>query len=288
MRIASNKISDIVSYFRLELKGLYEDGEIDRIIEFCFEEYCGWKRSKIVTDPAATVSESDLLKFSFAVKKLKQHVPIQYILGKADFYGMKFLVNEHVLIPRPETEELVDLIIKENKGKKISILDIGTGSGCIAIALKKHIPDASVTALDVSESALNVAKQNAELNKVEINFIHGDILSPELNLGNSCYDIVVSNPPYIATAEKASMEKNVLDHEPHLALFVDDTDPLLFYKAISQKALNCLKKEAELFFEINAALGSEAKLVLEERGFKNVCLLKDLNNKNRILRGTLT
>ncbi|MGQ0827144.1 MAG: N5-glutamine methyltransferase family protein, partial [Bacteroidota bacterium] len=197
-----------------------------------------------------------------------------------------------VLIPRPETEELVDLIIKKNqetrlKNQKTSILDIGTGSGCIPIVLKKHIPSAKVYSLDISPQAIKIAKENAINNGVEIIFILDNILSPKSLILNPSFDIIVSNPPYICISEKDQMQKNVLDYEPHLALFVADNDPLLFYKAIADFALKQLKPEGKLYLEINQAYGEETKQLLESKGLKNVLLIKDLNNKNRILQGMI-
>lgn len=217
---------------------------------------------------------------------MKNENPIQQILGKADFYGLKFYVNEHVLIPRPETEELVDLIIKENKDFNPAILDIGTGSGCIPISLRKNIPNAMVSSIDVSEKALEVAKKNAEWNQVEINFILDDILNPSKEIAPNSFDIIVSNPPYIRISEKEEMSNNVLKYEPHLALFVYNDDPLLFYKKIADVALKGLKPQGKIYFEINENFGAECKQMLENKGFKNVVLVKDLSNKNRILRGS--
>jgi len=294
MKIPSNKIADVVRYFRDELKDSYETGELETMMTWCFEAFVNIKRSELTLKKNETISESELLKFSFAVKELNQHKPIQYILGKADFYGMKFIVNKNVLIPRPETEELVDLIIKEFQisdfrfqKQRINILDIGTGSGCIAIALKKNIPSANVTALDISEEALDVAKQNAELNNVEINFVQDNILQSTINNQQSSIDIIVSNPPYVCISEKEQMQKNVLEYEPHLALFVENNNPLLFYEAITNFALQHLKPNGRLYFEINQAYGNEIKEIMEQKGFKNVLLKKDLNDKNRILRGEI-
>ena len=227
-----------------------------------------------------------MLKFNYAIKELKKFKPLQYILGEADFYHLKFYVNEHVLIPRPETEELVHFIIHDNKMNAPAILDIGTGSGCIPIALKKNIPSAVVSSIDVSEKALNVANRNAKKNDVEILFILRDILDPLAILDQQLlkYDIIVSNPPYICNAEKNKMDKNVLDYEPHLALFVNDNDPLLFYNVICDFALKMLKTNGKLYFEINQSLASETKDLLESKGFKNVELIKDLSNNYRILR----
>jgi release factor glutamine methyltransferase len=292
MKIASNKIGDVIKFFRDELKDSYDNGEIETFIEYCFEEYLKIKRTEIKLLLNDTMSESDLLKFNFAVKDLKQNKPIQYILGKADFYGLKFKVNGYVLIPRPETEELVDLIVKENqeasiKNQDLMVLDIGTGSGCIPISLKNHIPSAKIYALDVSEKALEVAKQNAEINNVEINFIEDDILKLSIINHHLTFHLIVSNPPYICISEKEFMHKNVLDHEPHLALFVEDNDPLLFYKVIADFALKQLKPLGKLYFEINQAYGTETQQMLKSKGFKNVKLIKDMNGKNRILRGNI-
>jgi release factor glutamine methyltransferase len=290
MKIASNKIKDIIRFFKEQLKDIYDESEINTMIRYCFEEFSGIRNVNTNDDGNNTVSESELLKFNFAVKDLKKEKPLQYILGKADFYGLKFIVDENVLIPRPETEELVHLIIKDVKSSgltaPISILDIGTGSGCIPVTLKKHIPRADVFAVDISEKALEMAHLNATINAVEVNFILFDILSdsefpvPDL-------DIIVSNPPYVKLSEKETMKENVLAYEPHIALFVNDEDALLFYRAIANHALKKLKPGGKIYFEINEELGFETKELMEQKGFKNVELIKDINNKNRILRGTL-
>jgi release factor glutamine methyltransferase len=285
MKIASTKISDVIRYFRQELQGIYESGEIETFISFCFEAYLNYSKKELFLKANEYISESELLKFSFAVKKLKQQQPIQYILGKADFYQLQFTVNEHVLIPRPETEELVDLIIRENKHKQeLTILDIGTGSGCIAITLKKKLPRSTVYALDISEEALKVAHKNAANHQVDISFFQKNILEDNV-LPVPSLDCIVSNPPYVCYSEKEKMQRNVLDNEPHLALFVPDEDPLLFYKRISDFSKRNLKSGGRLYFEINASYGLETSEVLKERGFKNVMMINDLNNKNRILRG---
>ncbi|MDF2436252.1 MAG: protein-(glutamine-N5) methyltransferase, release factor-specific [Bacteroidota bacterium] len=287
MKIASNKIKDIIKFFRQELSTLYEPSELDTIIKYCFEEFVNIRSHELHLNSDKTVSESELLKFNFAVKALKKEEPLQYILGKADFYGLKFIVNSNVLIPRPETEELVHLIIQDlkNTDSKVSILDMGTGSGCIPIALKKNLPLADVSAVDVSAGALELAQKNAALNNVNVNFFKDNILSPDLLL-YSDYDIIVSNPPYIKLSEKDSMARNVLEFEPHLALFVSDDDALLFYRKIADLALQKLKPGGRIYFEINSALGSETLHLIESKGFKNAVLIKDLSNKNRILRGT--
>lgn len=293
MRIASNKIADVQRFFRDELKGTYPNEEIEQFIVFCFEEFLNIQKHEISAKSNSTISESDLLKFNFAIKDLKKHKPIQYILGKADFYGLKFNVNEHVLIPRPETEELVDLIIKDCKSSKLkvksSILDIGTGSGCISVALKKNIPSALISGLDISEKALEIANKNAETNNTEINFIQCDILTSSPNpFITLSLDIIVSNPPYVCFSEKEQMKKNILDYEPHLALFVGNNNPLLFYNKIADFAIIHLKPNGKLYFEINPVYAQQTMQMLEQKGFKNVILIKDLNDKNRILRCSIS
>jgi release factor glutamine methyltransferase len=227
---------------------------------------------------------------------LQQEKPIQYITGETWFYGLRFQVNENTLIPRPETEELVEWIIESQKSnvqsQTLAILDIGTGTGCIPISLKTNILQANVSAIDVSEHALEVAKRNAELNKVEINFIQANILEvqdlSQLSTPNSQlrtnFDIIVSNPPYVRNLEKQEIKKNVLDYEPHLALFVEDTDALLFYRKIAQLALKNLSPNGLLFFEINQYLGNETVELLKKLGFKNIELKKDLYGNDRMIK----
>lgn len=289
MRIASNKISDVKRFFYDELQNIYSKEEIEVFVEYCFEEFLNLKRIELTVSDDKTISESKLLKFNFAVKDLKNNKPIQHVLGMANFYGLKLKVNEDVLIPRQETEELVHLIIEENKNDKnaLSILDVGTGSGCIPIALKNKLPTANVTAIDVSKKALAIASENAILNKVEIGFVEHDILSDKELATGKKYDIIVSNPPYVRNLEKEAMHKNVIDNEPHLALFVEDENPLLFYDVIANFALKHLNTSGKIYFEINEYLGSETKQLIVDKGFKNVSLLKDINGKNRILRGNI-
>lgn len=215
-------------------------------------------------------------------------IPIQYLLGKTSFYGLDFEVNENVLIPRPETEELVDWILESQKSKaesrKLKILDIGTGSGCIAVSLAKNLSDAKVFAIDVSEKALATAKKNAEINAVEITFISQNILETQ-DLGQK-FDIIVSNPPYVRHLEKEEIKKNVLDNEPHLALFVEDNDALIFYRKIAELAQKNLSSSGQLYFEINQYLGKEMIELLETMNFKNVELRKDIYGNDRMTRST--
>lgn len=298
MKIASNKISAIIRYFHEELQTLYPKEEIESFAFLCAEAYLGFTRADLVLKANDTVNESDLLKFSFAVKALQKNVPVQYVLGKTYFCELPFKVNTNVLIPRPETEELVYAITAsiaargfsqqgENKKSPV-IVDIGTGSGCIAIALKVRHPAVTVYALDVSAEALEVARYNSIQNHAELHLVHADILtSQSYSVLPDGVDIIVSNPPYVRQSEKVYMQANVLDHEPHLALFVDDDDPLLFYKAIVELALVKLNKGGQLFFEINETLGDAVKQLLLHKGFSDVKVVEDINGKDRIVNGVL-
>lgn len=289
MRIPSNKVADILSFFRSELAGHYDEEEITRLAEWCFEEFIGWTKTDLLLNHERTVNESDLLKFNFAVKDLKRGRPIQYVLGKAYFHGLEFYVDDNVLIPRPETEELVQLIIDEERGKKRTpvIVDIGTGSGCIAIALKKKIPHAHVYALDVSLGALAVAKRNATANDAEIHFLLSDVLDKTAHEHIPACHIIVSNPPYVTEKESGEMLARVKDYEPHLALFVKDNDSLIFYKSIAQLGRDKLKEDGLLAFEINEQLGYETCILLQQEGYRDVRLLKDMQGKDRFILARL-
>ena len=220
-------------------------------------------------DPSMRLDEEQYARLSDAVKRLLDGVPVQYVTGKAWFDGLLFHVDESVLIPRPETEELVQLTASELPlGKPLRIWDVGTGSGCIAIALAKRFPQATVTAFDISEKALATAHKNAVLNKVDVDFVCDDVLNPRSEVWNQPVDLVVSNPPYIRESEKAAMEPNVLDHEPHLALFVPDEDPLLFYRQILTLVKPQLTPGGSVWFEINEAMGEEMVKLGREMGFE--------------------
>ncbi|MEK6616380.1 MAG: peptide chain release factor N(5)-glutamine methyltransferase [Bacteroidota bacterium] len=284
------KIKDTIHLFRDELKNLYSAEEIENFIFFSMNEYLGFTRRHLQLNATQSLGEKETERFKTILTQLKNHTPIQYILGHTEFYGLKIKVNEHVLIPRPETEELVEEIIQgaRDKGQGTNILDIGTGSGCIAIALKKNIPDATISALDISDEAILIAKANAILNQTQINFLQADILQLNNSLIHPLnnFDIIVSNPPYVRLSEKEKMNKNVLDYEPHLALFVNDNDSLVFYKAIADFALQNLSSNGKLYFEINEALGSEVKNLLKEKGFRNVEIKRDMSGKDRIVSGS--
>jgi release factor glutamine methyltransferase len=273
-------------YFIEELTLLYDVGEVESFFYLILEAKHQLHRVDLALQPDLAFSESELKIWSFILEQLKKEIPIQYILGVTHFYRLEFEVNSAVLIPRPETEELVDWIINSSKvHSKLKILDIGTGSGCIAISLAKNFPNAEVFALDVSEKALATAKKNAALNQVAIQFIHQSILETE-DLGQQ-FDVIVSNPPYVRHLEKQEIKKNVLDNEPHLALFVDDNDALVFYRKIAQLAQKNLNPQGQLYFEINQYLGQEMLDLLQKMGFKDTVLRKDIYGNDRMIQCTI-
>ncbi|OYX22398.1 MAG: protein-(glutamine-N5) methyltransferase, release factor-specific, partial [Flavobacteriales bacterium 32-35-8] len=244
------KLKDIQYIFHQELDAIYDKHEVDRFFFILLESYYNITRIKLAVNPELIMDDNE--KILNALKRLKSQEPIQYIIGQTEFFGLPFKVNQHILIPRPETEELVDWILTSDPRPKTqdpAILDVGTGSGCIAISLAKNLKNAKVYALDVSRKALNVAIENAESNDVKVEFIEADILMTEV-ISDLKFDIIVSNPPYVRHLEKTQMKPNVLNNEPHLALFVEDENPLQFYKAITQFAVNNLKDNGMLFFEI--------------------------------------
>jgi len=271
--------------FLNELSALYDEKEIDSFFYLILESFHRKKRIDLALEPEMEMDALQLLRWESALAELKKQKPIQYILGETEFYGLPFLVNENVLIPRPETEELVALILAEGKGKrekgKVRILDIGTGSGCIPIALKKNLPEAEVSAIDVSEEALATAMKNAELNQVDVHFRLQDILAAQ-DLESS-FDIIVSNPPYVRHLEKIEIQPNVLQYEPHLALFVADNDALLFYRKITALAQKHLTPKGKLYFEINQYLGKETVALVESFGFTEVRLHQDIYGNDRMI-----
>ena len=284
------KIKEYRSYFIQELTPIYDAGEAESFFYLILEESQHLKRIDLALRPDLDFSEEEIMVWNSILQQLKKEIPIQYLLGKTSFYGLNFQVNENVLIPRPETEELVEWILErqksEVKSQQIRILDIGTGSGCIAISLAKNLPNARVFAIDISEKALDTAKKNAELNTVDITFINQNILETE-DLGQH-FDIIVSNPPYVRNLEKAEIKKNVLDNEPHLALFVKDNDALIFYKKIADLAQKNLSKNGQLFFEINQYLGKQMIDLLEKMNFAAIELRKDIYGNDRMIKGEMS
>ena len=275
--------------FIQELTAIYDVGEAESFFYLILEAKHQLKRVDLALQPDLVFSEAELEIWNSILEQLKKEIPIQYILRTTHFYGLELEVNSNVLIPRPETEELVDWIVQKSKIKnqesKIKILDIGTGSGCIAISLAKNLPNAEVFALDVSDKALATAQKNAELNQVTIQFIHQSILETE-DLGQQ-FDLIVSNPPYVRYLEKQEIKKNVLDNEPHLALFVEDNDALIFYRKIAQLAKKNLCPNGQLYFEINQYLGQEMLNLFQEMGFKDTTLRKDIYGNDRMIQCTI-
>jgi release factor glutamine methyltransferase len=287
MRVAGNKIRHLLDFYHSELKTIYPSEEIDALFLLAAEHYLGFSRNEILSKKEENLNQSDLIKLYDCCKELSKHRPIQYILGEAYFYGSIFVVNEFVLIPRPETEELVDLILKENKSI-LSLLDIGTGSGCIPISIKKHSPEAKVFGCDISEGALQVAQKNAKKHQVDIDFFKADALDPSSikKQTDKPFEVIVSNPPYINIREKDQMEKNVLEHEPHLALFVDDSDDTIFYKKIIDFCKEGLLSGGKLYFELNPLTSGIVKeYALQSKQFLTCELIKDLSGKMRFFRG---
>ena len=279
------KIKEYKGHFIKALLPFYDEMEAESFFYLLLENKHQLRRIDLALDVDSVFSVNEILNWNAILEKLKIQIPIQYIIGTTHFYGLEFFVDENVLIPRPETEELVDWIVKLNsklsKKKNLKILDIGTGSGCIAISLAKNIPNSEVFAIDVSENALAIAKKNAILNKVPVTFLHKNILETK-DLSQK-FDIIVSNPPYVRNLEKAEIKPNVLDNEPHLALFVPDNDPLIFYKKIAELAAANLNPNGQLFFEINQYLGKETQELLESIGLKNIELRKDIYGNDRMI-----
>jgi release factor glutamine methyltransferase len=271
-------VRQLFKEYTLRLQALYAPQEAESLTFWLLEHFLGIRRLDILQDKKVEVIPA----LEEAVFKLEKGFPIQYITGSAPFYGRDFYVNPAVLIPRNETEELVHLIVRENKKEALHILDVGTGSGCIPITLALEMAQPVVTTVDVSEAALDVAKLNAEKHATtSVSFFHRDVLHEELPVGP--LDIIVSNPPYVRESEKAQMHRNVLDHEPYLALFVPEDDPLIFYRVIALKGASALKPGGKIYFEINEAFGAEVVAVLFELGYNDIQLRKDLNDKDRIV-----
>ncbi len=279
-------LKDYRNHFIQTLTPLYDAGEAESFFYLTLENRHGLKRVDLVLQPDFELSGNEIQDWNQILDGLKDFTPIQYLLGKTEFYGLEFEVNGNTLIPRPETEELVQWIILDCKRtdhpQPLRILDIGTGSGCIAIALAKNLPNAVVSAIDVSAKALEVARRNAGFNGVKVQFLQQDIL--ETSDLDAQYDIIVSNPPYVRELEKQEIKPNVLEHEPHLALFVADEDALVFYRKIAQLAIKNLAKDGKLYFEINQYLGKETIGLLENLDFKSINLRKDIYGNDRMLK----
>lgn len=282
-------IQDAYTQLMYQLFELYGDREAANIADIVIEHVTGFQRIDRITNKQFPLSQSQETLLKHYTDQLLQHTPVQYILHEAWFAGMKFYVDENVLIPRPETEELVEWILEEVSDARFqvsSLLDIGTGSGCIPVALKKKLPAVDVHALDISPEALNVAQKNATVHDAPVIFHRMDILDKSEWGTLQFFDIIVSNPPYIRKSEGHDMNNNVLLHEPHLALFVPDEDAVLFYRAIAAFGSEHLNNDGKLFFEINEALGVEVKHVIEQYGYTNIELKKDMQGKDRMVKAT--
>jgi len=270
-----------------QLSPYYSREEITSFTKLIFEKILGLTALQIHLNPPLVITAANLAQIKEILNRLTQFEPIQYILGETEFYNVIIKVNKNVLIPRPETEELVDWIIKENTHSPLNILDIGTGSGCIPIALLISLPHSTVSAWDISEQALILAAENAKINKANIIFKQVDILQPIETPEEEKFDLIISNPPYVTKSEMVQMEKNVTNYEPHLALFVSDNDPLIFYRAIADIAKLKLKPSGRIYFEINERFGTETTTLLASKGFKEITIKKDINGKDRMIRGTI-
>lgn len=270
-----------IQFIHETLSPLYEPSEIESFIKLIFNSVLGYSGKEMILNANQFISNADFQRIEKIISRLRNVEPIQYILGVTEFYGLAFNVEPGVLIPRFETEELVDLIVKRKKNAGIKILDIGTGSGCIAVSLKKFLPESEVWGCDVSDKALEISKQNAALNSVTINLVKYDMLA-SLSFMEGDFDLIVSNPPYVTNNEKKLMRENVLNYEPAGALFVPDDDPLLFYREIALKSEQLLKPGGELYFEINEAYGKEVSELLVKKGFVAE-VYKDINGKDRMV-----
>lgn len=270
-------VKDIRPCFLACLAEIYPEREASNMAYWSIEKILGWNKSDCILEQGSRLSKAQIEQFDAIIKRLVNHEPIQYVFGETEFMGLPMKLNKHTLIPRPETEELVRWVLQEDF---TSVLDIGTGSACIAIALAKHT-QAKVSALDISKDALDIAKENVLQNKVVVDFVQADILQKPL-LGP--YELIVSNPPYVLESDKKKMQKNVLNHEPHIALFVKDQDPLLFYRSIASFAQNQLVNNGKLFFEIHEKMGEEVLKMLLAKGFDHIQIKKDFQGKDRMVK----
>jgi release factor glutamine methyltransferase len=275
-------LKEAIEQLKSGLAGVAEPQEVQAMIRVICEDIFNYDQVDVALRQESELPDFAQERITDAISRLRRHEPLQHIVGSARFHGHKFKVTPAVLIPRPETEQLVDLIIDENRGSDLRVLDMGTGSGCIAISLARALKFAQVDALDVSRDALEVARQNADALKVKVRFFESDMFAPQ---PPARYDIIVSNPPYICWSEREAMEPNVKDYEPGQALFVPDNDPLLFYKAIAPYAAQSLERGGRLYLEINRRFGAEVKRLLEDNGFDEVRIIDDSYGNPRLVAG---
>lgn len=271
-------LKEAIEQLKSGLAGVAEPQEVQAMIRVICEDVFNYDQVDVALRQESELPEFAPQRIAEIIARLRRHEPLQYVVGHARFHGHQFKVTPAVLIPRPETEQLVDRIIDENPGSDLRVLDMGTGSGCIAISLARALKFAQVDALDVSRDALEVARENAAALKVKVRFFESDMLAPQ---PAARYDIIVSNPPYICWSEREAMERNVKDYEPGQALFVPDNDPLLFYKAIARYATDSLERGGHLYLEINQRFGAEVKRLLEDNGLEEVRIIEDSYGKVR-------
>lgn len=281
MKTKSNSIKDIKDYIYNELKNKYSNNEIIAFINILFKQYADLDSAHLLAFEDETINESSLLDIVLATQRLRKYEPIQYIIGEVEFLNVKLKVNNSVLIPRSETEQLTSMIIQENKAKALQIIDVCCGSGCISLALKKNLPSTNVIGVDISQEALKVAKTNAMNNHIDVDFQYFDILNNEY-ISDIQYDIIVSNPPYVRQKEKTMMQKNVLDYEPPIALYVEDDNPLIFYKSLNVFAQKQLKKGGKMYLEINEYLSSQTMVLFSDLQFIKE-IKKDIYDKERFI-----
>lgn len=280
-------LKQIKEIYHRELDEIYPKQEVDSMFYLVIEHFLGLERFILAIDPEIVITKEEEQYLFEGLSKLKKEQPIQYVLGETTFMDLKIMVNESVLIPRPETEELVNWVLEdiENLDGNLMVIDIGTGSGCIAISLSRLKPNLNVTAIDISRSALELAKKNALINEVDVQFNLVDILKAR-SLGKN-FDIIISNPPYVREMERDKMRNNVLQNEPNSALFVPDEDPLLFYRTIAKLARDGLTRNGALYLEINQYLGEDVKMLLKEFNFSEIELRKDIFGNDRMIRAKL-
>ena len=283
----STTLEESMQYIQKNLSGLYPDREVGQLACLIVEHVLNYSKIDIQLKRNDPIADNLYKKITVIVDQLKSYKPIQYIFEKAHFFGFDFAVNKNVLVPRQETEELVQWITDDYQDIPLKILDVGTGSGCIAITLSKLLPRCKVDATDISPLALDLAKKNAKMIDAKVHFFEHDILNTGKLLPSSNYDVIVSNPPYVRESEKEFMHKNVLDYEPETALFVSDEDPLLFYRAIAKAGKYLLNDEGRIYCEINEALGKEVEELFQLYGYNDIEIRRDINGKERMVKAVL-
>ena len=286
----NKSVGDLFPLFQQELQSIFPEEEITSMLYRLFDHYMDWNRAEVHLNKGSILDDRNRLIFEEALAQLRNTTPIQYIIGSTHFLGLDLIVTPDVLIPRPETEELASLIIRDQEQhnmKGFSFLDIGTGSGCLALAMKDAFPQSDVTAIDISSGALDIARKNARNNHLQIDFRMVDILLKRETEKLPLYHSIISNPPYIPQSDRSQMHANVLDHEPGSALFVSDDDPLIFYQAIADFSVNHLKHSGILYVEIHERFGQAGKSLLQKAGFQKIDVLKDMQGKDRFIRASI-